>query len=216
MVAKGAITALSNDVIRDKLMQLGKQGLCRMSLMLDKGKNGGFDEADVRILEDYLAAHVSIWAQAAHADGVVSQEEEDEAFDLFLKMAFDGEAPLFPPELLKALGLKQRNITSRFEELFLKPMPMNKIVAFANQHDLEEVFYQQACLIVNSDNEVNVEEKEFLELLGAALGFSKFDQKRINEEIFRKNDHKVDKKSRIRTHHSKHPNPQGRNSRDNV
>lgn len=196
LLAQGAKAALMDDEIRGKLIEFGKTGLTRVkstlnrddklnvdNISIDKTDNKIIDKTGPKHLEEYLAAHISVWAQAAQADGVLADEEEDVAFNIFLSIAFEGTEPLYSPKLINELGLKKKDITSIFETYFSNPMSVNKIVVYASQHDLEENFYQQACLIVNADNKITPEEKEFLEMLGTALGLSKYDRKRIHKDI---------------------------------
>jgi len=122
----------------------------------------------------------SVLGQSALADGVVNEEEEDEAWEVLQKACFD-DGGILTTEILEFGGIKKKDIKKQLTSKFNKPNNLKKIAKYAIEKELEEDFYEMACIIISSDNEINEDEKEFIAEFAKILELSRFDVKRLNK-----------------------------------
>lgn len=178
-VAEIAIDIASNKEVQEALTGLTVKGLKKLEGYIDTDGDGDFDETDLKNLIEYAEMISSVLGQSALADGIVNEEEEDEAWSIIEKFCF-GKTGLFTEKIMQLGNLKKKDIKKQLIEKFDNPYNLKKISKFAELKDLEEDFYEMACIIINADKKILEAEKEFLNKFASKLDISKFDVKRIN------------------------------------
>ena len=113
------------------------------------------------------------------ADGVTEGCEEQAVFELIEDIFFNADEPLFSTDLLHQLGIKKKDLKRSFWDKFKSPAPLHIIAKYAEEKELEENFFSQACSVIFCDKKVNVKEKQFLNELGQLLGLLDVEKKRI-------------------------------------
>ena len=126
---------------------------------------------------------VSVWGQSALADEVIHELEEQALVEMLEILVFDHENGLLPPQLLEQIGMKRKEVKKLLHETFINPISIEEIVEYAQEEEMEEVFYQQACWAISSDEKIEDNEKRFLNNFAKELGISKLDKNRIEREI---------------------------------
>ena len=64
----------------------------------------------------------------------------------------------------------------------MNPEPLDLIAKYAEEKELEEIFYNQACAVIYCDKEVNPKEREFLDKFAQALDLLNIEKRRIEKE----------------------------------
>ncbi len=145
----------------------------------DADGDGDVDEQDAAILFEYSKFMVSLWGHAAMADGKLEESELDAVSELMDAVVFEN---ILTEDILELLGEKKKSIKKKLSEFFDSPMSMKKIAAFAEEFEVEEEFYEQACSICSSDGDLGSDEREFLDELSERLDLSKFDKRNIERK----------------------------------
>ena len=174
----------SNEQVKSALFDVSVKGLNKIGSFFDTDGDGDFDKDDLKNLIEYAEMIASVLGQSALADGVVNEEEEDEAWDVLQKACFDNGG-ILTTEILETGNIKKKDVKKQLTEKFNNPNSLKKISKYSIHKDLEEDFYEMACIIVAADEEINDDEKEFLTEFAIALELSKFDVKRINKKYLK-------------------------------
>ena len=87
-------------------------------------------------------------------------------------------------ETLELLNISKKKAKNTLLEQFENPISIKKLSKYAEEAECEEIFYDHACAIVTSDDEVGSEEHEFLDMFAEALELNKFDKKKIENNNF--------------------------------
>ena len=181
MFFSALVSTLADPSIREGLFNAGRAGLNKLSRWLDTDGDGDVDQDDIDNIEAYLGVFSSLLGQVAAADGVVVEDEEIEAAEFFEQVVFSEEG-LLPPLVLGALSLKKTEVRQGLMDQFMNPEPIRKIVDFAKEHELEESFYEDACIMANADKEIVEDEHDFLSEFAEMLNVNRIDRKRIERK----------------------------------
>jgi len=82
-------------------------GIEKLHNYLDTDGDGDVDQDDLNLISEYANMLVSIWGQAAMADGVTEECEEEAVCELIGDIIFGGNTPVFHPDLLQKFGIKK-------------------------------------------------------------------------------------------------------------
>ncbi len=171
-----------SEEVRSAISNVANQGFNKLNSLFDsKDDEDNSDSSHFSDILEYTGMVASVLGQAALADGVVNEEEEDEAWELLEEVCF-GDEGVFTTELLESEGVRKKDIKKELTKKFNKPNSLKKIAKYAIDTETEEDFYEMGCLIVASDNDINEEEKEFIAEFAEILELSRFDVKRLNKK----------------------------------
>lgn len=173
---------LSNEKVKEGISLGVDMGIKKLQNYLDKDGDGDVDQDDLNLISEYANMLVSTWGHAAMADGLMEESEEEAVCELIGDIIFGGDAPVFHPDLLQKFGIKKKELKKLFWEKFENPEPLNLIAKYAEDKELEDIFYSQACAVIYCDKEVNVKEREFLDKFAKSLDLLNIDIKRIEKE----------------------------------
>lgn len=179
----------SNEELRNQVFELAIGGLQRLNAFIKKPNSEKADTENVfsnnNIEESlkYAEMFASILGQTAFSDNDFSEKEEDAAIDLINKCFFDKENTVTKTNLSNT-GSKKKEIKAKIFDRLKNPHSIKKISNYTIENELEEDFYELACIIVTSDNTLNNEEKDFLNHFAERLKLSKYDIKPINNKYF--------------------------------
>ncbi len=173
---------LSNEKVKEGISLGVDMGIKKLYNYLDKDGDGDVDQDDVNLISEYANMLVSIWGQAAAADGVTEECEEEAVCGLIGDVIFGGNEPVFHLDLLQKFGIKKKELKKSLWEKFENPEPLNLIAKYAEDKELEDIFYSQACAVIYCDKEVNDKERQFLDEFAKALELLNIDKKRIEKE----------------------------------
>ncbi|MBP7509035.1 MAG: TerB family tellurite resistance protein [Prolixibacteraceae bacterium] len=181
LLGSGVALALSNEEIRNSLIDIGKKGLTKINTILDADGDGDVDEADIEILKNYAYNLSSILGHAAIADENIADIEEEKAFELIEKLIFS-EKGILPQESISLLKINKKDLKKSIENHFKSPLPLKKVSKYAIENQIEEEYYEYACTIVSSDTTIAQDEKNFLEEFSRLLELSNIDKKMIEKK----------------------------------
>lgn len=170
----------TNEKVKNALYDVTAKGLGKIGTVFDTDQDGDFDNDDKTNLLQYAEMIASVLGQAAMADGVVNAEEEDEAWEVLQRACFDNGG-ILTSDILEIGNIRKKDVKKQLTSKFNKPNSLRKIAKYAIEKELEEDFYEMACIIISSDNEINEDEKEFIVEFAEVLELSRFDVKRINK-----------------------------------
>lgn len=190
MLAFEAYSAFSNDETDSNLasvvgvggsLVLGAGALI-CNLLSDEEKQDGDDEEDDEILNlligrlKFAKVCVSLWSHCCMADGEFN-EQEYQLTDELIGSLFDDHA-LFPEEIAN-----QEVIYKELIDTFNNPLPMKEVIELAqSSNQLAANFYEEACIIFSTDEDVSNEEHEFLDELAHEFRISRMDKKQIERK----------------------------------
>ena len=177
---------LNNKKVMEEISLGVGKGIKKLSNYLDMDGDGDVDKDDLNIITEYANMLVSIWAQAAMADGVTEECEEEAVCELIGDIIFGGNDPVFHPNLLQRFGIKKKELKKEFWGKFEDPEPLNLIAKYAEGKELEDIFYSQACAIIYCDKKVNAKERQFLDEFAELLDLLSIDKRRIEKEYISK------------------------------
>ncbi len=129
-----------------------------------------------------LKAIISVYSQAAYADGVLTDEEEKHCFELIDNYIFS-ENGLFPQEKIDKMDIKKKGINKIIADTFDNSMSLNKISKYAIENEQEELFYFYAYSIISIDGNIGDSEAQFLEQFSIMLEITKFDKNKIERNF---------------------------------
>jgi|GEM_PF-4951955 len=181
---KVADELLSNKQLRSDLFNISVKGLSEIAKLIDTDDDGDFDEEDVNNLLEYSFIIASILGQAAHADGVVQELEEEAAWEVLHEACFEDEG-IFTEDVLSVITITKKEIKNALIEKFQEPYGIKKIAKYGIENEVEEILYELACVIVGADEKILADEREFLNEFGSRMELSKFDVKRIEKSCFK-------------------------------
>jgi len=173
---------LSNEKVKEGISLGVNMGIKKLHNYLDMDGDGDVDQDDLSIITEYANMLVSIWGQAAMADGVTEECEEEAVCELIEDIIFGGNAPVFHPELLQKFGLKKKELKKTLWEKFENPESLNLIAKYADDNELEDILYSQACAVIYCDKIVNDKERGFLDKFAQSLDLLNIDKRRIEKE----------------------------------
>jgi tellurite resistance protein len=179
-VLKGAQELAKNDKVQGFMKDLFTTA--------DADGNGSVDASDMVI--NHIKMIASVWGYVANADGTMSEEEEEKIYGLMNSVIFEGtekKPPLLTDEIMKQTTITKKDIKKIVMEHIQNPLPLKKVVQFAEITETEEVFYTQAFLVANADGLVGTDERELLEKFAEMLGITKFEIKQIEKKILAEN-----------------------------
>lgn len=171
----------SNEQVKSALFDTSVKGLKKLGSFFDTDDDGDFDINDLNYLLEYAEMIASILGNAALADGIVNEEEEEEAWAVLQRACFE-DGGILTNDILETGNLKKKDIKTQLTEKFNSPFGLKKISRYAIEKELEEDFYEMACIVVSADKIINDDEKDFLKEFSESLEMSKFDTKRINKK----------------------------------
>lgn len=171
----------SNEQVKSALFDVSVKVLNKIGSYLDTDGGGDLDRDDLTTLLEYADIIASILGNAAMADGIFNEEEEDEAWDVLHRACFENGG-ILTNDILERGNLKNKDVKKKLTEKFNKAIGIKKIARYAVEKELEEDFYEMACIIVSADNTINEDEKEFLLEFSRLLEMSRYDLKRINKK----------------------------------
>ena len=67
----------------------------------------------------------------------------------------------------------------------IRTLPLKKISKYAIENQIEEEYYEYACIIISSDGTIVQDEKDFLEEFSKLLELSNIDKKMIEKKCLR-------------------------------
>ena len=149
---------------------------------IDTDGDGDVDKDDVENLIERCEMFASIMGQVAQADDEVSDEEEEQAWAILNKTCF---SKALNEDMLKLANLKKKQVKKRLIAKFEEPYSFKKVSKYALKNDLEEKFYELACIIVIADGVIDEEEREFLDEFAKKLDLAKFDKKSIEKKYLK-------------------------------
>ncbi|MGB5745862.1 MAG: hypothetical protein WBM69_02695 [Desulfobacterales bacterium] len=173
---------LSNEKVKEGISLGVNMGIEKLHSYFDKDGDGDVDQDDLNLISEYAHMLVSTWGQAAMADGVTEECEEESVCGLIGDIIFGGNDPVFHPDLLQKFGIKKKELKKSLWTKFEDPEPLNLIAKYAEDKELEEIFYSQACAVIYCDKEVNAKEREFLDKFAKSLDLLNIDIRRIEKE----------------------------------
>ena len=100
-------------------------------------------------------------------------------YDLIEEVFFGADDSIFDKAFLEKFGIRKKELKKKLWEKFENPETLKKIAKYAEENELEEVFYEQACAVIFCDNELHPEERRFLDAFAQMLDLLKFDKQRI-------------------------------------
>jgi len=181
-IAKVGGQILSNEKVKETISLGVNVGIEKLYNYLDVDRDGDVDKDDLTLISEYAHMLVSIWSQAAKADGVTEECEEESVCALIGKIIFGGNDPIFHPDVLQKFGIKKKELKKSLWAKFKDPEPLNLIAKYAEEKELEEIFYNQACAVIYCDKKVNLKEREFLDKFAQALDLLNIEKRRIEKE----------------------------------
>ncbi len=181
-LAKVGGEILTNEKVMAEISVGVTKGIRKLNNLFDMDGDGDVDQDDLNLMREYADMLVSIWGQAAMADGVTAECEEEAVYDLIEDIFFGANEPLFDKALLEDFGIKKKELKKSLWEKFESPETLKKIAKYAEDNELEDIFYKQACAVIFCDNEVNSEERQFLDAFAQMLDLLKFDKRRLENE----------------------------------
>lgn len=181
LLGTGVALALSDQEIRNSLIDIGKKGLTKINTMLDTDRDGDIDNDDLENIKNYVYNLSSILGHAALADEKIEDVEEEKAFELIEKLIFS-ENGILPQESISSLNINKKDLKKSIENHFKSPLPLKKVSKYAIENQIEEEYYEYACTIVSSDTTIAQDEKNFLEEFSRLLELSNIDKKMIEKK----------------------------------
>jgi uncharacterized membrane protein YebE (DUF533 family) len=173
---------LNNEKVKEGISLGVNKGIEKLSNYFDMDGDGDVDQDDLSNITEYANMLVSIWGQAAMADGVTEECEEEAVCELIGDIIFGANDPVFHPNLLQEFGIKKKELKKSFWEKFENPESLNLIAKYAEDNELEDIFYSQACAVIYCDKIVNDKEREFLNKFARSLDLLNIDIRRIEKE----------------------------------
>ena len=181
-LAKVGGQILANEKVMEEISVGVTKGIQKLNNFFDVDGDGDVDQDDLQLMREYADMLVSIWGQSAMADGVTAECEVEAVYDLIEDIFFGANEPLFDKAFLEKFGIKKKELKKSLWEKFENPETLKKIAKYAEDNELEDIFYKQACAVIFCDHEVNSEERQFLDAFAQLLDLVKFDQRRIENE----------------------------------
>jgi len=148
----------------------------------DMDGDNDFDADDAEIIFHQAKMFISVWGHAALSSGEINKEEEEAVAKLLENLVFED---MLTDETIELLGKRKKVIKKELINFFEKPLSLKKIAKYAEEAELEEVFYGHACLICESDDLIEDDERAFLDYFAELLDINKFDKKNIERQSFK-------------------------------
>jgi len=152
------------------------------SELLDTDNDGDFDANDVENLIVRGEMYASILGLVSQVDDDESEIEEEQAMDILDEICF---SKILTDEILSVAELKKKDVKKRIVKKFGDPYSLKKIAKYAVENEMEEKFYELACLMTMADNKIDKEERELLDEFGKTLDLSKFDIKSLERKYLK-------------------------------
>ncbi|MCS7085333.1 MAG: tellurite resistance TerB family protein [Bacteroidia bacterium] len=129
---------------------------------------------------EFVKMLVSLWSHACFADGKLVVPEEMSVGEM-MEQFFGGDRSFFPQH-----AVDRDAIFGELTETFLDPYPLDEVLDYAaHRPETAQLFFEEACCIVASDNLWHQSEAEFLDAVAAKLGVSPLFRKEV-EQKYRK------------------------------
>jgi len=183
-IATVAQAIVTNKQFQSALISVSSQGINKLVSLFDSNGDGSFNEDEFNNLLEYANMIASILGHAAIVDGIVQEKEREVASNLLEHTCFD-VGGIFNVETLKIGKFNKDELKKQLIGMFYNPYPLKKIAKYAIEKELEDNFYEFSCIIVSADEEIRLEERDFLDELKNVLGLSKFDVVRIENKILK-------------------------------
>ncbi len=148
---------------------------------LDMDDDGDVDNDDVELIIQRCEMSASVMGLVAQVDGEVAEEEEDQAWEFLNNTCLK----TLTKDLLKQANISKKEIKKRLMKKFTEPYSFKQIARYAEANDMEENFYELACIMVMADGVVDDEEKEFLDDFAKKMDLIRYDKKRIERKYLK-------------------------------
>ncbi|WP_439183647.1 YkvA family protein [Carboxylicivirga taeanensis] len=122
---------------------------------------------------------ISLLSHAAYSDNELSEDEDKKCKEIINDYIFSEEG-ILPESMLESIDVQRDIIEDTIAKTFIKPLNTNEIFNFINDNnEFVDLWYFYAFSITNSDNQINEQEREFLDYFSEQVGLSKFDKNKI-------------------------------------
>lgn len=162
---------------------IAKEVISLANEFLDTDKDGDVDSTDIENILTRGEMFASVLGQVSQVDDDVAESEEDQAWEILDSVIF---SKLLTDEVLTKANIKKKDAKKRVMKKFEEPDSLRRLSKYAIENELEEKFYEIACVMTMADGVIADEEREFLDELGKSLDLSKFDIKAIEKKYLKK------------------------------
>lgn len=158
----------------------------------DYDKENEAEEAlDPQDLLACLFAVTSIWGQMVQTEGKVLEEDLEcfvVSLGVLLGLSDENEEDLIIYDLnldrlrqLEEIGVNKEKLREVLIEFLNQPLNLRKIIRIAEDLELEEEFFFEACKFIAYKNSGSQVKLDFLNQFGEKLGLSEFDKNSIKK-----------------------------------
>ncbi len=181
------LTVLNDKELRDGAKRAISKGAKLIGEALqDTDNDGDLDIEDLKAYIELTKVNISVMAHIAKADGDLSEEEEELAYQIIEGLFLDDEddVAIFPSDLLKEYGVNPRDLLKELNKSFENPFSYKELKKLAKEFENETEVYAFACTIAFADKQINIKERNFLDNLAEEMEITKLEKKRIEKDIF--------------------------------